>query len=98
MIIPTSLSAGFIELLPRHKIPHLTEDVAPSYAGRYRHFLGRFLDQFSSTRLLSLHAISMLTDFRYFYTNTDEKFTQPKILENIETLYGPYIYKNFHQK
>jgi hypothetical protein len=98
MIIPTSLSAGFIELLPRHKIPHLTEDVAPSYAGRYRHFLGRFLDQFSSTRLLSLHAISMLTDFRYFYTNTDEKFTQPQILENIETLYGPYIYKGSHQK
>lgn len=58
----------------------------------------RFLDQFSSTRLLSLHAISLLSDFRYFYTNTDEKFTQPQILRNIETLYGPYIYKGVYQK
>lgn len=94
MIIPTSLAAGFIELLPRHKISHLTEDVAPSYAGRYRHFLGRFLDQFSSTHLLALHAVSMLTDFKYFYVNTEEKYTQPQIMEDIETLYGPYIYKN----
>ena len=98
MIIPTSLSAGFIELLPRHKISHLTEDVTLSYAGRYRHFLGRFLDQFSSTRLLSLHAVSMLTDFRYFYANTAEKFTQPQVLEDVEPLYGPYIYRGSPQK
>ena len=98
MIIPSSLSAGFIELLPRHKIPHLTEDVDPSYPGRYRHFLGRFLDQFSSTRLLVLHAISMLSDFRYFYVNTDEKLTQPQILDDIETLYGSYIYRSSRQK
>jgi hypothetical protein len=98
MIIPSSLSAGFIELLPQHKIPHLTEDVAPSYPGRYRHFLGRFLDQFSSTRLLALHAISMLSDFRHFYANTDEKFIQPQILDDIETLYGPYIYRGSRQE
>ncbi len=98
MIIPTSLSAGFIELLPRYKIPHLTEEVTPPHAGRYRHFLGRFLDQFSSTRLLALNAISMLTDFRYFYVNTEKKFTHPQILDDVETLYGPYIYSPPAQK
>jgi hypothetical protein len=63
MLIPTALAAGFIELLPRHKIYNLSEDIAMDHKGRYMHFLGRFLDEFSSVNLIAEHAVSMINWF-----------------------------------
>ena len=72
MLIPTSLAAGFIELLPRHKIPHITEDLALYQPSRYSLFLGRHLDHFASAKLVSLHAVSMIKDFPFLYQNTEK--------------------------
>ena len=70
MLIPTALSAGFIELLPRHKIPFISEDVLTKHPVRYQTFLGRHLDMFTSTRSISRHINSILKDFIYLYKNT----------------------------
>lgn len=72
MLIPTSLAAGFIELLPRHKIPHITEDLAHQQPSRYSIFLGRHLDHFAPAKLVSLHAVSMIRDFPFLFTNTEK--------------------------
>lgn len=69
MLIPTALSGGFIEILPRHKIRHIAEDTLISYNSRYTLFLGRHLDQFTSPSLVAEHAISMLTGFAYLHRN-----------------------------
>ncbi len=71
MLIPTALSAGFIELLPRHKIYNLTEDIAMAHRGRYMQFLGRYLDEFSSVSLVAEHAVSLINWFPFLKKNTE---------------------------
>lgn len=73
MLIPTALSAGFIELLPRHKIYNLTEDIAMDHKGRYMQFLGRYLDEFSSVKLVATHVVSMISWFPVVRKNMEER-------------------------
>lgn len=70
MIIPTALSAGFIELLPKHKVPFMTEDILMKHPARFQTFLGRHLDLHSATEVIVEHAVSMMEDFSYLYKNT----------------------------
>lgn len=63
MLIPTALSAGFVEILPRHKLPHLTEDISRQHGGHLGPFLGRFVDEFSSPRLVAAHVCTMVKGF-----------------------------------
>ena len=72
MLLPTALSAGFIELLPRYKIYNLTEDIAMNRKGRFIHFLGRFLDEFSSIDLIAEHAVSMIARFPLVKKNMEK--------------------------
>jgi hypothetical protein len=60
MLIPTSLAAGFIDILPRHKIPHMGEDTVLHYAGRHAMLLGRHVDVYATPALVAEHAINML--------------------------------------
>ncbi len=61
MLIPTMLSAGFIEILPSHKIQHIGEDTICRHQGRDAVFLARHVEAFVSPRLLAQHAIHMLS-------------------------------------
>ena len=70
MIIPTALSAGFVELVPRYKIPFITEDMLMKHTARFQTFLGRHLDLFTPAKVIALHITSMLKDFDYLYNNT----------------------------
>lgn len=72
MLIPTALSAGFIEILPRDKIRHIAEDTLIDRSSRYTLFLGRHVDHFSSPEIIAKHAISMVRNFSYIYRNTEE--------------------------
>ncbi len=72
MLIPSALSAGFINILPRYKIPHLVEDTVLPYKNRLLQFLGRFLDEYSSPGLVALHAVSMVKDFEYVNQNLQD--------------------------
>lgn len=67
MIIPTALAAGFVEILPRHKVRHLTEDIGRQHPGRMGQFLGRFVDEFSSPDLLAEHGVRMVKEFERVY-------------------------------
>ncbi len=70
MLIPTAHAAGFIELLPTHKIPFISEDILMKHPARYQIFLGRHLDMFTSSRSIAMHIISIFKDFSYLYKNT----------------------------
>lgn len=72
MLIPTALSAGFIEILPRDKIRHIAEDTLIDRPSRYTLFLGRHVDHFSSPEIIAKHAVSLVRDFSYIYRNTEE--------------------------
>lgn len=60
MLIPTSLAAGFIEILPSHKIAHLGEDVVLRHEGRDAILLGRHVEQYCSPALLTRHIAQAL--------------------------------------
>jgi len=72
MLIPSGLAAGFINIVPRYKIGHLVEDTVLPYTNRLLQFMGRFLDEFSSSDLVARHAISMVRDFEYVNRNLEQ--------------------------
>ena len=71
MLIPTALAAGFIELLPNHKIPFISEDILTKHPSRFQTFLGRHLGLFTSTDVVAGHVISVFRDFPYLYKNAN---------------------------
>ena len=73
MLIPTALAAGFINLVPRYKIPHLAEDTALQHKSRYLQFLGRYLDEYSTPDLVAQHVISMISDFPSLFKNIESR-------------------------
>ncbi len=73
MLIPSGLSAGFINLVPRYKIDHVTEDTILPYSNRILQFLGRHLDEYSTPLLVALHASSILKQFPYIFNNTNQE-------------------------
>ena len=73
MLVPTALAAGFVNLLPNHKIPHLSEDILTNHESRFQTFLGRHLTMFSSPSVVSKHIVSMFRDFSYLYNHTVSK-------------------------
>lgn len=60
MLIPTSLAAGFIEILPEYKVPHLGEDVVVRHEGRDSILLGQHVAQYCSPALLAGHITQAL--------------------------------------
>jgi hypothetical protein len=73
MMIPTALAAGFIEVLPRHKLRHIAEDTLVNYSSRYTIFLGRHVDHFVRPRLLADHVVNIIRFFPYLYRNTEQR-------------------------
>jgi hypothetical protein len=69
MMIPTALAAGFIELLPRHKLSYMSEDILMNHPARLQTFLGRHLDLYCKSKVIAVHAVSMIRDFGYLYKN-----------------------------
>ena len=67
MTIPTSLAAGFINLLPYHKVSHLGEDITVRHRPQDIPFLARFLNLPASSQLVARHAVSMIKDFFHHY-------------------------------
>lgn len=70
MLIPTSLAAGFINLLPEYKIDHIVEDTVLPYPNRMLQFMGRFLDEFANTSLVAAHAVSIVKCFHMVWSNS----------------------------
>ncbi len=66
LLLPSALAAGFIELLPRHRLANFGEGTATNYADRRQAFLGRFLDIFAKPELVAAHAVQMLKGFGFF--------------------------------
>jgi hypothetical protein len=73
MMIPTALAAGFIEVLPRHKLRHIAEDTMMNYSSRYTIFLGRHVDHFVRPQHLADHVVNMIRFFPYLYRNTEQR-------------------------
>ena len=69
MLLPTALAAGCIEILPYDRYGNIVQDVAARYRDVMQLFLYRFVDEFSSSRTVARHAISMFKDFPVYYRN-----------------------------
>lgn len=60
MLIPSATAAAFIDLIPKHKIPHLGEDIIARHTGDLASFLGRFLPLPTSPYLVATHALNII--------------------------------------
>ncbi|MCS6824560.1 MAG: hypothetical protein NZ529_09705 [Cytophagaceae bacterium] len=79
MLVPTALSAAFIEIVPHYKLIHYTEDILfKNSSSRLTLFLGRILTQCTSAKILATHALHVLEHFKYIYENTNVNFSCPK--------------------
>lgn len=72
MLIPTSLAAGFVNIVPRYKIDHMVEDTVLPYSNRMLQFMGRFLDENVGPKLVASHIVSIFRKFSYMYESTNQ--------------------------
>ena len=73
MLVPSALAAGFVEILPKHKMDHLTEDICRTHTGRLGLFLGRIVDESTGPALVALHISSMIQRFHFVKSNLETK-------------------------
>ncbi|MGY6522392.1 MAG: hypothetical protein ACXIUD_11715 [Mongoliitalea sp.] len=72
MILATSLSGGFIDIVPRYKISNWNEDTIPPFHQGLSNFLGRCLDEYSSENLIVTHVKNIIQGFEYQYLNAHQ--------------------------
>ncbi len=83
MILPTALSAGFIEILPSSRENNFLQDIAKSFKDRMDVFLGRFsIEQVSPTELAA-KAASIIKIFPKAYVRYHSSFLVHKLYEDI---------------
>jgi hypothetical protein len=87
MLIPTALSAGFIELLSEERIINFAEDIALPYQDRKLYFFGRFLPETASPRLVAQHIAAILQGFRLFDLCLNDDYHRFVIDENLPEKY-----------
>ena len=64
MLLPTSLAAGFVNLLPPNKLAHYAEDVLMAHDNPiHQTLLGRFLPTSASPKQVADLVVNMLTEF-----------------------------------
>lgn len=64
MILPTSLSGSFIEILPLDRFGNFLQDIAAPLNSRQQFFLGRFLYEFVRPKTVASVAISIMKSFK----------------------------------
>ena len=89
MILPTALSAGFIELLPQKRFGNILEDIASDKSGRIGMFLSRFVDDKISPKSLAKLAASMFLVFPFIELTMSEKYLQHKNYDDV-TMWQKY--------
>ncbi len=66
MIIPTALSAGFIEILPKDRFGNIVQDIGSPYRDRSLLFLGRFAREYARPGEIADVAASIFRDYEGF--------------------------------
>ncbi|MBO0951796.1 hypothetical protein [Fibrella forsythiae] len=76
MLLPTSLAAGFVNLLPPDKLPHYAEDILLAHDNPiHQTLLGRFLPTDASPRQVAVLIASILTEFPVWLAEVRERKT-----------------------
>ncbi|MEZ0541885.1 hypothetical protein [Fibrella arboris] len=74
MLLPTSLAAGFVNLLPPDKLPHYAEDILLAHDNPiHQTLLGRFLATSTSPKEVATVVSSMLTEFPVWLAEARER-------------------------
>lgn len=74
MLLPTSLAAGFVNLLPPDKLPHYAEDILMAHENPiHQTLLGRFLSTSASPEQVAALIASVLTEFPVWLNEARER-------------------------
>lgn len=73
MLLPTAHAAAFIELLPMDRVGNLTQDIITRYEGRTALYLGRFIPDTASPKLLASQIHSLIKGWPLFELYNDRK-------------------------
>jgi hypothetical protein len=91
MLLPTALSAGFIEILPASRYVNIMQDISAIYEGPLYLFLCRFAPGNPSVKTVSNLATSIVKHYRGFYLMNSKEFKQHKLYEDVNDLWGNYL-------
>ncbi len=86
MILPTALSAGFIEILPQNRYGNIMQDIAAYYDLPIFPYLCRFVDEYIGPCKIAEIAVSIFAGFTDFCSRNKSNLNQHKILRNIAEL------------
>ncbi len=79
MILPSVLSAGFIELLPMSREDNFLQDIAKSFNNRVDVFLGRFTQEYVRPIELASKIASVINKFPEAFIRYDNSFLGHKV-------------------
>lgn len=83
MLLPTALTAGFIEILPKNRYGNIIQDIFLPYKKRELFYLGRFVGEFVNPDEVASHAIAMIKYFGSFRKSMGDKYLQHKIYYDV---------------
>ena len=69
MLLPSSLAAGCVEILPEGRYANIVQDLAVRYADRRQLYFYRFLPQYSKPRAVAMNIAAMITYYDKFNAN-----------------------------
>ena len=85
MIIPTALSAGFIEILPDDRLGNILQDIGSPLVKRELLFLCRFVSEFAKPEYIAKIVVSIIKNFESFQnTMSDEYLDHDNFLKYIK--------------
>lgn len=91
MLLPTALSAGFIEILPVSRYANIMEDISAIYKGPLYLFLCRFASGNPSVRTVSKMASSIIKHFGRFNLMNSNEFNQHKLYVDVSHFQKNYL-------
>jgi len=86
MILPTALSAGFIEILPQTRYGNIMQEVGSYYSGPLFLYLCRFVDEYIKPGKIAKIAVSIITGFKNFYLRNSSELNRHKIYKDSSEL------------
>lgn len=69
MLLPSSLAAGCVEILPEERYANIVQDMAVRYADRRQLYFYRFLPQYCKPRVVAMNIVAMITYYDKFNAN-----------------------------
>ena len=83
MLLPTALSAAYIEILPKNRLGNILQDILQPYNGRDLHYLGRFVSNKNSASDIAYIAYMLISRYQAFTKGITQNYLQHGLFDDV---------------